>query len=193
MSGKTGDAVFSRWKGIAYVRERVTPSNPRSTLQTAQRDALTHTLTMWQSVKSWAKDVWNAYASGYAKSGYNRYIEDNLLAVKAGTAGHLTPFDPDYIKISAEDAAAGGAGEIACTWTNDSGILNVDSVTVFYRKTETAAEEYAWTIDSNNACTAETATIAGLDTGEEYEVAFFCRTTAYAECQASYNEVLVAG
>lgn len=193
MSGKCGDAVFSRWKGVAYVRERVTPANPRSDDQKAQRAALTHTLTMWQSIKSWAKAVWDRYASGYAKSGYNRYIEDNIKLVKTLAAGFITPYDGDYVKISDMDAAAGGAGEITLTWTNDSGVSDTDFVHVFYRKTETDAEEYAWTHLGAYDVILETGVITDLSTGEEYEVALFCSTADYAACQQSYNEILLAG
>lgn len=191
--GKTGDVVFSIWKGINYIRARVTPSNPRSDLQTAQREALADTLTMWQSVKSWAKTVWDVYASGYGKSGYNRYIEDNILHVKAGTAGSLTPFNPLYIIIAAMAATQGGAGEIDLSWTKGAAVYPTDHVDAYYRKTEALAEEYAWTYGGHADPTVEALTIAGLDTGEEYEVAFMCHTAAFAKCQQSFNKVLLAG
>jgi len=193
MRGKLGDAVMSIWKGIHYVRSRVIPSNPQTAAQTLQRDALKNTLTMWQSVKSWAKTIWDTYAEGYALSGYNRYMDDNILLVKAGTAGSLTPFNPDYIKISGLAIAAAGAGEIDCSWTNDTGVSPTDQVWSYYRKTETAAEEYAWTAGPRVPAIEEVCEISGLDTGEEYEVAFFCGLNPCTEAQESYNEVLLAG
>lgn len=193
MSGKVADAVFSRWKGIDYVRSRVTPANPQTALQTAQREALANTLTMWQSIKSWAKAIWDHYAEGYAWSGYNRYMDYHILLTKAGTAGKITPANPDYVKISAEAIAAGGAGEITCTWTNDTGVHDVEHVYFFYRKTETASEEYAWTSDGAHAIDEETHTITGLDTGEEYEVAMFAAIVNKSLCQEAFNKVLVAG
>ncbi|MBA7634095.1 hypothetical protein ES703_41674 [subsurface metagenome] len=191
LRGKVADAVFAVWKGIAYVRERVIPANPRSDLQVAQREALANTLTMWQSIASWAQQIWNTYAEGYAKSGYNRYMEDNILHVKAAEAGHITPTNPDYVKIAAMAAAAGAAGEIDCTWTNAGGVPGTDWVTVHYRKTQADAEVYAWTWDSDTDPTLETMTITGLDTGEEYEIAVHASTGPVA--QASYNEMLNAG
>lgn len=193
MSGKVADAVFSKWKGINYIRERVIPSNPQSDLQTAQRLALARTLTMWQSVKSWAKTVWNHYATGYAKSGYNRYMEDVILHTKAGTAGHLTPFNPAYIKISTQAAVAGAAGIITISWTNLSGVSGVDFMQNWVRKTQAGAEEYAWTSSGGPDITAETYDILGLDTGEEYEIAFFACTEGVAIAQESFNKVLLAG
>ncbi|MBA7698667.1 hypothetical protein ES703_107347 [subsurface metagenome] len=193
MSGKCADAVFSRWKGIDYVRSRVTPANPRSDLQTAQRDALKHTLTMWQSIKSWAKAPWDFHATGYALSGYNRYMDANILLVKARTAGVLTPYNAKYIKISAMAVVAGGAGEFTCTWTNVAGVPGTDFVTTHYRKTQTDAEEYAWTWDADTDPSLETRTITGLDTGEEYEVALYASDASPDGWQQSYNEILAAG
>lgn len=193
MSGKCGDAVFSRWKGIDYVRSRVTPANPQSDLQTAQRNALKHTLTMWQSIKLWGKKIWDHYATGYPWSGYNRYMDHNILLVKAGTAGKITPYNAAYVKISTMAIAAGGAGEITCTWTNVTGLSGVDYVSAYYRQTQTGSEEYAWTKVTAVDVTTETLTISGLDTAEQYEVAFFCRDELTTVAQESYNEVLNAG
>ena len=191
--GSVGDTVFSIWKGIHYIRSRIVPSNPQTDLQTAQREALAHSLTMWQSVKTWAKAVWNHYATGYAKSGYNRYIEDNILLVKAAVAGVLTPFNAAYIKVSAMAATQGGAGEIACSWVNDTGVGGTDQLAFYTRKTETGDEAYAWTSHGNCAPEAEFFTLAGLDTGEEYEVGFFCKTIIAGTAQMSHNELLLAG
>jgi len=191
--GSVSDTVFSVWKGIHYIRSRIVPHNPKSDDQIAQRDALSHTLTLWQSVKSWSKAVWDTYATGYPLSGYNRYVQDNIKLVKAGTAGVLTPYLATYIPISAMDAAAGGAGEIACSWTNDSGVHGTDYVTAYYHKLEAEAEVYAWSHGGVKDVDQSPLTITGLDTAESYEVAFFCHTDALAEVQQSYNEVLAAG
>lgn len=190
--GKTKDVVFSIWKGINYIRSRVTPSNPRSALQTAQRDALKHTLTMWQSIKSWAKDVWDVYATGYALSGYNRYMDDNILLVKAATAGTITPFNAEYQPLSAQAAIAGASGVITYSWTDDDASAD-DKVKTYYRKTETGKEEYAWTFDQEVNASVETASISGLTPGEEYEVAGFAYDTVDDYYQLSFNKILVCG
>lgn len=193
MSGKCADAVFSRWKGIDYVRSRVTPANPRSDLQTAQRDALKHTLTMWQSVKGWAKAVWDKYAKGYALSGYNRYMDDNILHVKAAEAGHLTPYNPDRAALIDAAAVAGGAGIITASWTARTGAGGSDYVDCWYRKSETESEEYAWTFHGQVMESAATYSYSALDTGEEYEVAFTGVNISTGEYCESFNKVLLAG
>lgn len=192
-SGKVGDAVFSRWKGIPYIRSRVTPSNPQTAAQTAQREALANALTMWQSIKSWSKAVWDTYATGYALSGYNRYMDVNILKIKAPVAGVLTPANADFIKISAEAAAAGASGIITCTWTNDTGSDVTDKIYAFYRKSEVGSEAYAWEDGGNAVPTDETLSVSGLTPGHEYEVAFACMLTDKSIAQEGYNEILDCG
>lgn len=193
MSGTTGDAVFSRWKGINYVRSRVIPANPQTPAQTKQRDALSHTLDMWQSIKAWGKGVWDYFATGYALSGYNRYMAENIEKVRDLEASVLTPENVDYVKISTMAIAAGGAGEIDCTWVNLSGVPGKDWVTVHYRKTETLKEEYAWTWDSDTDPSLQTVTITGLTTGEEYEVTIHASDASPHGAQASFSKLLNAG
>lgn len=193
MRGKTAGVVFSVWKGIAYVRSWVIPSNPQSDDQTAQRNALKHTLTCWQSIKSWAKRVWDPYGTAYQMSGYNSYIRRNIKAVKAGIAGLITPYNADYIKIGTMAIAGSGADAVTCTWVNSTGVSDKDWVTACYRKTETLKEEYAWTVTEDTDVTLETLTIEGLDAAEEYEVAMFCGDGSPGGTQEGFNKILVAG
>lgn len=192
LRGKTGDVVFSIWKGQPYVRSLVIPSNPQTAAQTAQRTCLANCLTMWQSIKAWAKAIWDPYGTAYGMSGYNGYMDLNMEHLKALEAGHLTPYNRDCVLISGMGAAAGAAGEIDLTWTNDSGVGG-DTVQAYYRKTEAAAEEYAWTAEGVWGCLAEAGVMTGLDTGEEYEIGFFATDTSASLSQEAYNEVLVAG
>lgn len=192
MSGKIGGGVMSRWKGTDYIRTRVVPSNPKTTLQTAQREAMAHTLTLWQSIKSWAKDIWMDYGTAYGMSGYNAYVKRNIAHVKAGTAGDFTPENPAYTPVSAMAAAAGGAEQITITWTDDDASAD-DKVRLYYRKTESGSEEYAWSFNQEVVASDETATISGLDTAEEYEVAVYVRDDVTDEGSEGFNAVLDAG
>lgn len=77
-SGTVGDAiVYSNWKGLAYVRSRVIPKNPRSDEQVSVRQTLTAGVSTWQddtAVPEGSKLSWNWYASGTGMSGFNRYV-----------------------------------------------------------------------------------------------------------------------
>jgi len=78
-SGTIGDVItFSNWKGLAYVRSRVIPANPKTDNQTSIRNTMTAGVSAWQdegSVPAASQASWDYYASGTGMSGFNRYIK----------------------------------------------------------------------------------------------------------------------
>ena len=72
------NVVFSMWKGRPYMRSYVTPANPKSLAQTANRLHLAALVTAWQT---WIKGVtgvetaWNSAALSQLISGFNRYVK----------------------------------------------------------------------------------------------------------------------
>jgi len=78
-SGTLGDVItYSNWKGLAYVRSRVIPSNPQTASQTSCRSTMCAAVSMWQSgscVNATSKASWDYYASGTGMSGFNRYVK----------------------------------------------------------------------------------------------------------------------
>lgn len=106
---KIGDTVFSKWKGINYVRSRVDPSNPNTENQQEVRNALKVLVLMWQALGGVHKICWDAWTSGRNLSGFNGYIGvneelqreadlltlckgngDTALTALSGAAGSLT-------------------------------------------------------------------------------------------------------
>jgi hypothetical protein len=78
-SGTIGDVItYSNWKGLAYVRSRVIPSNPQTDAQTSIRNTMTGGVSAWRddaSVPAASRSSWDYYASGTGMSGFNRYIK----------------------------------------------------------------------------------------------------------------------
>jgi len=73
--GTIGDAVtYSIWKGIEYARQWFIPSNPQSVTQVNVRTALTLLVALWQALPQEAKDVWDVFAQGTRKSGFNQFV-----------------------------------------------------------------------------------------------------------------------
>lgn len=76
----------SFWRGVNYIRERVIPHNPKSTLQTNIRQVLTDGVSKWRfgQIAQEDKNWWNTYAKGLAESGINRfirvYVADNYVS-----------------------------------------------------------------------------------------------------------------
>lgn len=80
-AGQIGKAlVYAKWKGRAYVREYVTPANPRSLAQQFQRGMLTALVAWWQYIKgqSTLLDSWLALAAASNFSTFNAYTKTNL-------------------------------------------------------------------------------------------------------------------
>lgn len=85
ISGKTGGAVFSIWKGRPYVRQRVIPANPRTPPQTEVRDAFAETLALWQRLTPTIQMAYDPGARPRQISGSNDFTSRNLAPIKAQT------------------------------------------------------------------------------------------------------------
>ncbi|MBA7537664.1 hypothetical protein ES705_29933 [subsurface metagenome] len=181
-SGKIGDVVMSRWKGIPYVRRRVIPANPQSAKQCMQRHMLKISLTLWQSIKAWAKPPWVLSVSGYAVSGYNQFMdeciaavipqfsptvqgEDPLFGVAAVTPG--TPYNKKYAELIDVLPAVPTAETLTISWTARADAAANNMVNPFYR----LVESWAWTAATPVLESAATVVITPLTNDEEYEVA----------------------
>lgn len=95
-----GSLVYSAWKGINTARQLVTPSNPRTPAQIAQRDLLSVIVEAWRSttISQAIRLGWNkaAQLTGRAISGFNL-------------------FTSQLVKLAAEVPAASVVAEIAAT------------------------------------------------------------------------------
>lgn len=99
--GKQGGAVFSRNRGGAYIRNKVTPSNPKSASQTLQRNQLANYSQGWRGLTDAQRNEWNAAAPNfpytdqfgdtYILSGQNLYIALNTSLIRAGGTAITAP------------------------------------------------------------------------------------------------------
>lgn len=181
-SGSIGDVVMSRWKGIAYARRRVTPSNPQSGDQMLQRHVLKMALTLWQSVKSWTNPPWILAASGYALSGYNQFMnycmaalqpqyvaagvgEDPVLTTEAVTV--LTPHNSAYAALISPSAGTPAGTQVTFTWTARAGADATNKVRGLYRLDDT----FVWSEETEVLESAETIVFTPLTNDLQYEFA----------------------
>ena len=82
-SGTIADAlVFASWKGQAYCRGYAKPSNPNTPKQINQRLAFKILIAYWQTQTAPQKAVWDLFASGTGKSGFNQFCERGLKAYR---------------------------------------------------------------------------------------------------------------
>lgn len=99
-----GSLVYSAWKGIATARQLVTPANPRSAAQVAQRGLLSVIVAAWRSteVSQAVRTGWNkaAQLTGRALSGFNLFASQLVKLVAE---------DPDasFVSSVADTSVAG--------------------------------------------------------------------------------------
>ncbi|GAH73898.1 unnamed protein product, partial [marine sediment metagenome] len=179
-SGKIGDVVASRWKGVPYFRRRVIPGNPQSKDQCKQRHLLKISLLLWQSIKAWAKAPRDLGVTGYALSGYNKFMDECIEALKtqfvataqgtdptwttyAVTPG--TPYNKKYAELIDVQAGSGASPAFAIDWTAREAAAANNMVNPYYREEDATA----WIPLTPVLESAATATFADCEDAQNYE------------------------
>lgn len=104
MRGKIAGTVFSKNRGGAIARTKVTPSNPQSAAQLVARSRLTGFSQAWRGLTQAARDAWdtavqnfprtNVFGDSTILSGHQLYIGLNSQLQAAGAATIGTPPNP---------------------------------------------------------------------------------------------------
>jgi hypothetical protein len=86
--GKLNGTVFSRNRYAAYVRTKVTPSNPQSTRQQEVRSKFAHLSSYWRVLTQQQRDAWNnavinflrtnIFGDTYKPTGLNLFVRLNM-------------------------------------------------------------------------------------------------------------------
>ena len=148
-----GSMTFSKWKGRNYVRQLVTPNNPKSAKQTGVRAMMKYLSQIWASIGAVAQATWDDLAAASAISPFNAFIGHNMgrwqtndgpthayPAAEADTPGAVTSNTPTgyegYASIAVIlPAAADRVGFILCrdtaeitdpTWANAIAVVQDD-------------------------------------------------------------------
>lgn len=78
-SGSVGSTLtFAKWKGRNYVRQLVTPSNPRSAGQTGNRSMMKFLGQAWAPLSDLIKASWLPLADQGKYSTFNGFVSDNM-------------------------------------------------------------------------------------------------------------------
>lgn len=138
---KVGGQVASKNRAGAYLRNKVTPVNPSSDAQVAQRARLASFAQNWRSLTAAQRTAWNDAVSDYKKtdifgdiqnpSGFNLYVKLNTNIDNVGETAITSPPSPVGVNIfgSMSLAAAEGAGTIVATVTPET--LDADESVIF--------------------------------------------------------------
>ena len=95
MRGSQAGTTASRNRGGAYMRQRVTPTNPNSTRQQSVRNNMTELTTAWSNDLTQAqRDAWTAFANAWpitdvfgasiVLTGLQYYVKTNTVLLQAG-------------------------------------------------------------------------------------------------------------
>jgi len=120
--GKVGGTVFSRNKGGAYMKNKVTPLNPRTIAQVAIRNLLAALSAAWRNLTAAQIAAWNAavlnfprtdiFGASKTPTGKNLYVGLNANLNSVGAASISAVPAPGAVASieSASLTAAAGAG-----------------------------------------------------------------------------------
>ena len=178
---KQADTVFSKWRGINYIRSRVIPANPKTDAQVAIRNALKNLVSLWQGAHYSMRINRNGYATGKPYSGFNSFLSDNIVKERDGNLLVLTK-DSGFQKLESLSAGPGSnSGELNISWSP-----NADSnhrIVIMIREAHSGLWVKTHWQTIGNSCT-----ITGLESGKTYEVyAFFDANKV--ESETKYTDV----
>lgn len=122
MRGKLNGSVFSRNRGGAYLRTKVTPLNPQTSYQVAVRALLTQFAQAWRGLTQTQRDAWSHSVNNWSTTdvfgdvqnptGNTLYTRLNINIVNAGGSAISTPPSP-------VGAAALATLSVTATFTGD--------------------------------------------------------------------------
>lgn len=126
---KIGGQVASKNRHGAYMRNKVTPVNPKSASQVTVRARLSGFASGWRGLTAGQRLAWNAAVSDFKKtdifgdiqnpSGFNLYVKLNSNLANIGVAAISNPPLPQAVSVFTTGtlAAAAGAQSMSLTVT----------------------------------------------------------------------------
>ncbi len=161
---RLGTHVYSRWKGINYVRPYIDSNKSNTDAQAEVRKSFSRLVKTWKGLAGVMKESWNRSTSGLNMTGYNAFISSNFEAMTKNLELLLCHGMGEDAPQGFNAATGANAGEIAC---NYSGTLAEErQITVFSQKKGNGGEMTRHPFDKN----VTSMTIAGLEPGAEYMV-----------------------
>jgi len=109
--------VYAKWKGRAYARRYVIPSNPQTSEQSLTRNTFAWLSNVWKQAPADFTLAFNAYAQGKVMTGRNALVKFELPGLREET---------DLANFVFSPGALGGLPPTSITTTPGSGQLTVD-------------------------------------------------------------------
>lgn len=114
--------VYGSWRGVAYARQHVTPSNPNTAAQQLTRNTLDSLMEQYKRTGPLGREPWLSATTGRPLTDRNQVIKTNLPTLRTaadmtayqGSPGSLSGLPPTNVVA----AATANAGEIGVTVTS---------------------------------------------------------------------------
>jgi|SRR5882724_294826 len=129
MRNKVGGTVYSKNRGGAYTKNKVSPAQPRTSAQTTARSRMTTFAQGFRALTATQIAAWNSAVSAFQKtdifgdlkspSGINLYCKLNINLAQVGVAAITTPPLPIGVvgPVTLTPAAAAGAATFTLAFT----------------------------------------------------------------------------
>jgi hypothetical protein len=139
--GKLNGHVFSHNRGGNYVRNKVTPVNPRTASQTTVRARLAQYAQSWRNLTQAQIAAWNAAVAGYQKSnifgdlksptGLQLYIKVNNNLIASGGSAISSPAAPKGVSVVTAGVLTYTSGTPALSLAYSANVPALTRVKVF--------------------------------------------------------------
>jgi hypothetical protein len=138
LSGKLGSMVYTGNRQGTAVRMLVTPKNPETAGQTAQRQRFSAAAKAWAAISNAAQLAWKTYAATLTNnlSSFNAFVRVNITAQLVGTTPPTLP--PGSVSIApvsftgtpplTATVTSGGAVTLTVTLAPFFGQVNAESI-----------------------------------------------------------------
>lgn len=133
-SGKfAGSLVYSHWKGArAYVRELVTPKNPKSAKQTGIRAMFGFVAAAWKNIGSTPQASWSEQAEAAAISAFDAFVKVAMNLWQAFTFPQKTYNDTrDSVALTVTTQTTTGGVGTATVEITPSGSTAIWGIAIF--------------------------------------------------------------
>lgn len=180
--GKT--MVYSRWRGIDYVRQYVIPANPQTVAQQNVRKTFALLREMYKIAPALVVAAWDAFATGRPFTGMNKFVGENVRVLNGqadmdafigspGARGGLAP-----VAIAVDSLAVGAITvdftlpALPAGWAMHGAVAGA-----FKNQAPNGFFEGAFVAAEDVAAPMNQVVLNGLESGEEYVVFAFLRQT----------------
>ena len=126
--------VYATWKGRAYVRRHVVPSNPNTVAQQSTRNTFSSASSVWKIADPLLATPWDRFADGQVLSGRNAFMSSFVRNLRGKT---------DLVDMIFSPGAKGGFAPVSMVLTP-----GVDQITVDLTEPTLPS---GWTIQSGIA------------------------------------------